>query len=205
MLNNYLVFILLTGLVVSFNDNLNAQDGRHSFSMSYSFAPDNLSYHVIFWSDDAQYEYHDDGYIGLGLGYGFNIIPFLSAQAKYELVHYRGIEKRDDLNINIDDNYFLVGFKIHPSREDLKTELEFNYIFTTSSLDYQYPSARPREGTGEGRGGEIGVSMGYQVKEIHSFMIEASGRFIYTDYRNSGISNFYGISSVFKVTYEVEF
>ncbi|MFY0698024.1 MAG: hypothetical protein JXR11_09260 [Balneola sp.] len=208
MLLNYLAKILVLSVAFLFivNGRSVAQDGRHSFSVSLLNSPDKLSYHWIDWTDDSSYKYTEDGMYGVGLGYAFQILPFISAQAKYELAYYNGLEDRDDLRVNINDKYFLVGLKLHPSRKKIKTELNFDYIFTRSSLYYNVAGER-RDGNGEGWGAEFGVAIGFQFQEIHSVMVETSGRIIDTYYSRdiSDVKNFSGISTIIKMTYEIEF
>ena len=196
------ILLLLTGL------DTFAQDGRHSFSVSLLTAPDNLSFHMVHRIDNDNYEYKADKTSGYGLGYAFNIIPFISAEAKYEEVKYRGMER--DNRINIDDKYFLVGLKLHPLREPFKVELNLDYLFSKSSLYYVDQNSKG-ESKGEGRGAEFGLAFGFQFLEINSIMFETSARLILNNgYEGKNISSgdvgsFDGISTMFKLTYEIEF
>lgn len=191
---------ILTLLLVTSLDTF-AQDGRHSFSFSLLAAPDNLSFHYVYRSDDDNYKYNEDAMSGYGIGYAFNIIPFISAEAKYELVKYRGTEQEE--RINIDDRHFLVGLKLHPIREPFKVELNLDYLFSKSTLNSVDQNSK-----GEGRGAEFGLAGGLNLLKNSSIMFETSARIVLDGgYEGSSgdIRSFDGVSTIFKLTYEIEF
>lgn len=196
-------------LVLSTGLDALAQDGRHSFSFSIVNGSDNLSYHVINRSDSDYEEYIEDDVNGYGFGYAFKIAAFVSAEIKYESVKYRGYETVRDNWIDIDDEYYMFGLKLHPLRRIFKVELNFDYLISKSSLNYETQFLNG-DLQGEGTGGEVGLAVGFQFLKINSIMFETNARLVLNNYDDEesssfDVNGFWGYNAIAKFTYEIEF